>query len=139
MSSSATTCPERDEPADFDDFWTRTLAEAREFDLGRRVHAATTLPLTTVDVYDVSFAGWGGHRINGWFLVPRGAEGPLPCVMHYIGYSGGRGFPHDHLIWPAAGYAVFVMETRGQGGVEPRAAPASPATRTAATTRRRPA
>ncbi|MER6950513.1 acetylxylan esterase [Nonomuraea sp. NPDC000554] len=110
--------PDRDEPADFDVFWSRTLAEARELDL----EAAFTpydVPFALVDAYDVAFAGWGGHRISGWFIVPKGADGPLPCVMHYIGYSGGRGFPHDHLTWPAAGYAVFVMETRGHGGASP--------------------
>ncbi|MEV4474055.1 acetylxylan esterase [Nonomuraea sp. NPDC049504] len=107
--------PDRDEPADFDAFWTATLAEAREHDLAAE-YVPYDLPLAGVDVFDVSFAGWGGHRVNGWFLLPSGAQGPLPCVMHYIGYSGGRGFPKDHLLWPAAGYAVFVMETRGHGG-----------------------
>ncbi|WP_043620126.1 acetylxylan esterase [Nonomuraea candida] len=107
--------PERDEPADFDAFWSTTLAEAREFDLAAE-YVPYDLPLKGVEVYDASFAGWGGHRINGWFLLPAGAEGPLPCVMQYIGYSGGRGFPKDHLMWPVAGYAVFVMETRGHGG-----------------------
>ncbi|MEV4804681.1 acetylxylan esterase [Nonomuraea sp. NPDC049421] len=107
--------PDRDEPADFDAFWTATLAEAGEHDLAAE-YVPYDLPLAGVDVFDVSFAGWGGHRVNGWFLLPSGAQGPLPCVMHYIGYSGGRGFPKDHLLWPAAGYAVFVMETRGHGG-----------------------
>ncbi|MBF8185132.1 acetylxylan esterase [Nonomuraea sp. K274] len=111
--------PDRDEPADFDDFWSRTLAEARQHDLAAEF-VPYDLPFATVDVYDVSFAGWGGHRINGWFLVPQGVQGPVPCVMHYIGYSGGRGFPKDHLLWPAAGYAVFVTETRGHGGVNPQ-------------------
>ncbi|MEV0198958.1 acetylxylan esterase [Nonomuraea sp. NPDC050691] len=107
--------PERDEPADFAEFWTRTLEEAQGFDLAPEF-TRYDLPFASVDVYDVSFAGWGGHRISGWFIAPRDAEGPIPCVMHYIGYTGGRGFPHDHLMWPAAGYAVFVMETRGHGG-----------------------
>jgi hypothetical protein len=31
------------------------------------------------------------------------------------GYGGGRGFPHSWLGWPTAGYALFVMDTRGQG------------------------
>ncbi|MEV0235514.1 acetylxylan esterase [Nonomuraea sp. NPDC050786] len=112
--------PDRDEPADFDAFWSRTLSEARELDLDAE-YVPYDLPFASVDVFDVSYAGWGGHRINGWFLVPRGVQAPVPCVMHYIGYSGGRGFPKDHLFWPAAGYAVFVMETRGHGGVNPGA------------------
>jgi cephalosporin-C deacetylase len=110
--------PDRDEPADFEDFWSRTLTEAGAFDLDAEF-TRYDVPFAAVEVYDVSFAGWGGHRINGWFIVPRGADGPVPCVMHYIGYSGGRGFPQDHLMWPAAGYAVFVMETRGHGGDNP--------------------
>ncbi|MFC4120794.1 acetylxylan esterase [Nonomuraea zeae] len=110
--------PDRDEPADFDDFWSRTLAEAGEFDLAAEF-TPYDLPLTGVEVFDASFAGWGGHRIKGWFLVPRGVQGAVPCVVHYIGYSGGRGFPKDHLFWPAAGYAVLVMETRGHGGANP--------------------
>ncbi|MGW2156314.1 acetylxylan esterase [Nonomuraea sp. NPDC001699] len=110
--------PDRDEPADFDDFWSRTLAEAGRFDPAAEF-VPYDLPLSGVDVYDVSFAGWGGHRIGGWFILPRGVQEPVPCVMHYIGYSGGRGFPKDHLLWPTAGYAVFVMETRGHGGASP--------------------
>ncbi|NUR91212.1 MAG: acetylxylan esterase, partial [Nonomuraea sp.] len=107
--------PDRDEPADFDDFWSRTLAEARRFDLAAE-YVPYDLPLAAVDVYDVSFAGWGGHRIGGWFILPGGVQEPVPCVMQYLGYSGGRGFPKDYLLWPAAGYAVFVMDTRGHGG-----------------------
>ncbi|MEV2269689.1 acetylxylan esterase [Nonomuraea africana] len=107
--------PERDEPADFDAFWNRTLAAAAEHDLAP-AFTPYDLPLTTVDAYDISFAGWGGDRINGWLVVPRGAEGPVPCVVQYIGYSGGRGFVHDHLAWPSAGLAVLVVDTRGQGG-----------------------
>jgi cephalosporin-C deacetylase len=110
--------PDRDEPAGFDDFWSRTLAEAGEYDLAAGF-VPYDVPFAAVDVYDVSFGGWGGHRINGWFILPRGVREPVPCVVHYIGYSGGRGFPQDHLVWPAAGYAVFVMETRGHGGASP--------------------
>jgi cephalosporin-C deacetylase len=107
--------PERDEPADFDAFWAETLAEAATHPLNPE-YVRSDLPYAGVDVFDASFAGWGGDRVSGWFLAPRGASGPLPCVMHYIGYGGGRGFPHQHLRWPVAGYAVLVVETRGQGG-----------------------
>jgi cephalosporin-C deacetylase len=40
---------------------------------------------------------------------------PLPCVVEYIGYGGGRSFPTDWLLWASAGYAHLVMDTRGQG------------------------
>lgn len=101
-------------PDDFDAFWATTLAEARGFPLN-----ATFTPidvgLKLVDVFDVSFAGYGGDRVRGWFLLPRGATAPLPLVVRYIGYGGGRSLAHEHLVWPSAGYAHLVMDTRGQG------------------------
>ncbi len=35
--------------------------------------------------------------------------------MHYPGYGGGRDYPNKHLLFPSAGYSIFVMEIRGQG------------------------
>lgn len=108
--------PERTEPADFTAFWERTLAEARAFPLNP-VFTPVDFGLGALDTYDVAFNGWGGQAIKGWLLLPRGRSGPLPCVVEYIGYGGGRGFPMDWLLWSAAGYAHFVMDTRGQGSV----------------------
>ncbi|MEU9832805.1 acetylxylan esterase [Streptosporangium sp. NPDC048047] len=107
--------PDRHEPEGFDAFWERTLAETRAHDLGA-VFAEVETDLALVRVFDVRYAGFGGHEIRGWLLTPAAAEGPLPCVVQYIGYNGGRGVPHDWLTWPVAGWAVFVMDSRGQGG-----------------------
>ncbi|WP_298326703.1 acetylxylan esterase [Haloactinopolyspora sp.] len=106
--------PEREEPADFDAFWSRTLAEAQTFPLDATFDDYDA-GFELVDVFDVRYAGWGGHEIAGWLLVPAGANEPLPAVVQYIGYGGGRGFPHDWLPFAVAGYATFVMDTRGQG------------------------
>ncbi|OMI34229.1 acetyl xylan esterase [Streptomyces sparsogenes DSM 40356] len=102
------------EPEDFDRFWEKTLAEARDHELNAVFEPVATA-LTGVAVYDVTFAGFGGHPVKGWFLHPAGAREPLPVVVEYIGYGGGRGLPHTHLLWPVAGFAHFVMDTRGQG------------------------
>ena len=99
-------------PADFDAFWAGTLAEMRGFALDARFEPAEA-GLAVFDVYDVSFAGFGGHTVKGWFIAPKG--GAADCVVKYIGYNGGRGFPHEHLLWPSTGRAVLVMDTRGQG------------------------
>ncbi len=107
--------PPREEPEDFDAFWQKTLQEARQHPLAAHF-APVDFGLRLVDTYDVTFAGYGGQPVKGWFMVPRGATGPLPCVVEYIGYGGGRGFPHDWLLWPNAGFAYLVMDTRGQGG-----------------------
>jgi cephalosporin-C deacetylase len=106
--------PAREEPPDFDEFWQETLAKARAMPLD-----ATFEPvdygLKTVEAFDATFNGYGGQPIKGWLLLPRQRQGPLPCVVQFIGYSGGRGFPLDWLLWSSAGYAHLVMDTRGQG------------------------
>lgn len=106
--------PAREEPEDFDAFWAATLSEARQHPLAARFEPVST-PLKLVEAFDVTFSGYGGQPIKGWFLLPRGQSGPLPCVVEYIGYGGGRSLPHDWLLWPVAGYAFLVMDTRGQG------------------------
>jgi cephalosporin-C deacetylase len=106
--------PVREEPADFDAFWQDTLGQARQHPLEARFEPVD-YGLRTVETYDVTFAGYGGQPIKGWFLVPHHRAGPLPCVVEYIGYGGGRGFPTDRLMWASAGFAHLVMDTRGQG------------------------
>ncbi len=106
--------PERREPEDFDAFWQDTLTAARAFDLAPRFEATPT-PLRTVSSYDVTFAGYGGAPVRGWLTLPAGTTQPLPCVVEFIGYGGGRGYPTDHLLYASAGYAHLVMDTRGQG------------------------
>lgn len=108
--------PLRNEPNDFDAFWQETLTESREFPLDAQFEPYDT-GLKLVDVWDVTYSGYGGQRIKGWYIRPAGITTPLACIIHYIGYGSGRGFPHDWLFWPSAGYALFVMDTRGQGGV----------------------
>jgi len=73
--------------------------------------------LQTVDVFDATFNGYGGQSIKGWLLLPHHRSGKSPCIVEYIGYGGGRGFPYNWLWWASAGYAHFVMDTRGQGSV----------------------
>ncbi|GAA1815273.1 cephalosporin-C deacetylase [Luedemannella flava] len=109
--------PEREEPADFDEFWAATLKEARAHE-GGAVFTPYDAGLVAVEVYDVTFPGFAGDPIKGWFLVPAGATAAgrrLPGVVSYIGYGGGRALPHDWLLLACAGYANLVMDTRGQG------------------------
>ena len=108
--------PAREEPEEFDSFWAETLEEARSHDLNA-VFEPIGSGFTTVDVFDVTFSGFNGDRIKGWYMLPHAAEGPLPGIVEYIGYGGGRGFPAEWLAFPSAGFAYLVMDTRGQGSV----------------------
>lgn len=108
--------PVLQEPADFDSFWAGTLEEARRHD-GGPLLAPYAIQPATVEVFDVTFPGYGGQPVKAWLLVPRQRDATVPCVVEYIGYGGGRGTPFDWLTWSALGYAHFIMDTRGQGSV----------------------
>lgn len=100
-------------PADFDRFWETTLGEARSVALDP-VFERIDVGLDLFETYDVTFSGFGGHRVRGWYIKPAG-RAVERCVVKFIGYGGGRDLPHQHLLWPSTGRAVLVCDTRGQG------------------------
>lgn len=105
--------PEVVEPEDFDEFWRTTLGNARS--AGGTVEVADAgTPITQLIVEDLTFPGFGGEPIRAWITRPRTAA-PLPAVVEYIGYNGGRGVAGEKLQWAAAGYVHILMDTRGQG------------------------
>lgn len=112
-------CPDRNEPADFDLFWRSTLEEVRAFPLNATFEKVD-YGLVAQETFDVTFSGFGGQPVKGWLILPTQAVRanghlPLPCVVEFIGYGGGRAFGFDWLLWASAGYAHFIMDTRGQG------------------------
>lgn len=108
--------PEVREPADFDAFWAETIASSRA--AGEEVrYERVASPFTLVDVYDVTFSGYAGEPVRAWLTVPAGADEPLPTVVEYNGYGGGRGLAGERLGWANAGYAHLLMDTRGQGSM----------------------
>lgn len=106
--------PEIAEPADFDDFWAGTLAEARALPQEVQLWPAPG-SITEVVVEDLTFSGFGGDPIKGWVIRPKG-DAVRPAIVEFIGYNGGRSTPAEHLAWAAAGFVHVVMDTRGQGG-----------------------
>ncbi len=106
--------PSRTEPKDFDAFWNETLTKTRAYPLEARFEPIAT-DLKFLDVFDVTFNGFGGQSIKGWLLLPHHRPKPLACVVEYIGYGGGRGHPYDWLLWGNIGYAHLIMDVRGQG------------------------
>ena len=107
------------EPADFDEFWSQTLAEARTAaDLAgaRATRVAADTPITGVIIEDLTFPGFNADPIKAWVVRPKGREGePLPTVVEYNGYNGGRGIAGERTQWALCGYVYVFMDTRGQG------------------------
>ncbi len=106
--------PALDVPPDLDDFWAATLAETRAFEPEATFDPVDT-GLAVIETFDVRFNGFGGAPIRAWLHLPSQRHEPLPAIVEYAGYGGGRGLPHERTLWAAAGYAHLVMDTRGQG------------------------
>lgn len=125
--------PELAEPRDLDAFWAETLTA--DGDLDPPLFTRVDNHLQLIETFDVVFPGFAGSPVRGWLHLPAGATSPLPVVVEYVGYGGGRGLSHERLLWTAAGYAHLVMDTRGQGSSysvgntldpDPTGAPAHP-------------
>ena len=103
-------------PEDLRQFWDATIREARAFPLDASFEPVDNY-LSVIDTFDVTFAGYGGAPVRGWLHLPahREAGAALPVVVQYVGYSGGRGLVNQDTRWAQAGYAHFIMDTRGQG------------------------
>lgn len=101
-------------PADFDAFWSRTLAESRAADGAVELTPQRTA-IEAFRVFDIRFPGFGGEPIGGWLIAPREPRGP--AMVAFQGYNAGRGDPVQWLGWPSAGFTTLVMDTRGQGSI----------------------
>jgi cephalosporin-C deacetylase len=106
--------PPRVEESDFDNFWQATLSESNQFPLDPHFELVD-YGLHQQKTYDVTYAGFSGQPIKAWLLLPSHRSSRVPCIVEYIGYGGGRGFPIDWLLWSSVGYAHLIMDTRGQG------------------------
>src|SRR4051794_41752297 len=100
------------EPDDLDAFWADTLAAATAQPLDAKFEPVVT-GLSVIDSWDVTFRGFGGTAVKGWFHTPAGRGGPLPTVVEYIGYGGGRGPAAERVVWGGGGDAAPVIGTRG--------------------------
>ena len=101
-------------PDELDDFWERTISQARAMTWPVRMTAVET-GLRLATTYDVTFPGFGGDPIRAWYHRPIHAPARLPIVVRFQGYGGGRGAAHQAGLWVMAGFACLEVDTRGQG------------------------
>jgi cephalosporin-C deacetylase len=109
-----TYAPDVAEPADFDEFWSATIAQARAAGGDVTLTPAAT-SITQLVIDDLTFPGFGGEPIRAWISRPVRQTGPLPVIVEFQGYNGGRGVAGEKLFWAASGYVHVFMDTRGQG------------------------
>lgn len=107
--------PKMPKPTQFDTFWSNTLIEARTAAQTTELGAADS-SFTELIVQDLTFSGFAGDPIKGWVIRPYSSnDSPLPTIVEYAGYNGGRGLPAERLHWASSGYVHIMMDTRGQG------------------------
>jgi cephalosporin-C deacetylase len=108
--------PDVRRPDDFDAFWAETVADARAAGQGTApVLVSADTPVTGLVIEDLTFPGFAGDPVRAWVSRPVDTAGPLPVVVEFLGYNGGRGLPGERVSWALAGYVHVVMDTRGQG------------------------
>jgi cephalosporin-C deacetylase len=103
------------EPDGLDAWWAERIAEARALATPPSLSPHQPRLYAPFEVYDVEFSGARGDRVRAWYIRPRDTPG-APLVVKFIGYGGGRGTPTEHMVLPSLGYALLVMDSRGQGG-----------------------
>jgi len=70
-------------------------------------------------VIPLSFSGPDRADVEGWFVQPAGADGPLPTVLNIHGgpHAGwGAHFNLDNLLFVGAGYGVLLVNHRASTG-----------------------
>src|SRR5579884_4330221 len=89
--------PEPRKPADLDQFWRETLAEAARAPLNASLEELD-YPVEGLRVCRAFYDGWRGARICAWYIARRGAKAQ-PGLVFYHGYSGSKGQVYDYLGW----------------------------------------
>jgi cephalosporin-C deacetylase len=102
-------------PADFDEFWDRSVAEMQALDpqIEMKPHA---LNAPFAECFDLYFTGTGGARVHAKYLRPKNQMEPHPALVMFHGYGASSGNWADKLGYVAQGYSVASLDVRGQGG-----------------------
>jgi dipeptidyl aminopeptidase/acylaminoacyl peptidase len=92
-----------------------TGEERRLTRLNDEVLAELALPT----VVPLSITGIDGASVEGWFVQPADADGPLPTILNIHGgpHAGwGAHFNFDNLMFVGAGYGVLMVNHRASTG-----------------------
>jgi len=103
-------------PDDFDEFWSRALAELDATDPQAERIPCDPLGAKNVETFDLFFNGVGGARIYAKYLRPAQPSAPAPGLLLFHGYTGHSGDWQDKLAFVGQGMAVAGLDCRGQGG-----------------------
>ncbi|HEY5560972.1 MAG TPA: alpha/beta fold hydrolase [Clostridiaceae bacterium] len=102
-------------PSDFDEYWERALAQMRAIDPKIEL-IPSDFQVENVECFDLYFTGVKQARIHAKYLRPKASKGKNGAVLKFHGYSVNAGDWQDKLSYVSAGFSVFALDCRGQGG-----------------------
>ncbi len=102
-------------PADFDEFWDRSLAELYNIDPEPNFKPAD-FTSKIAEAFELTFTSTKGARIYAKFMKPKNITGKIPAVLWFHGLSGSSQEWSLLLPYVSEGFAVAFMDARGQGG-----------------------
>ncbi len=104
-------------PDDFNAYWERALKQMHAIDSDINLEAAD-FQVPFAECNHLYFSGTGGSRVHAKYLKPKTSRTEKhPAVLIFHGYTGRSPEWSSLLNWVAAGYSVFAMDSRGQGGL----------------------
>ena len=107
-------------PADFDSYWEQARSELDGLEQAGLEWREAAFQLPFARCRDLYFNGVGGARIHARCVFPKmegnGQNQPVPALFRFHGYTGSAGDWSALLPYAAAGFAVFAIDVRGQGG-----------------------
>ena len=103
-------------PADFDEFWDRSLAELDKVE-PNPVFTPYDFPSRIADAYELTFTSIKGAKMYAKFMKPKNISGRVPAVLYFHGYTTSSGDWTTLLTYVSQGYVVAWLDTRGQGGL----------------------
>ena len=101
-------------PDDFDEYWARALVELDTVDPSPEFRPSS-FQVPGSECFDLWFNGVGGSRIYAKYARPK-SGGKHPAVLSFHGYSANSGDWLDKIGYSGAGFCMFAMDVRGQGG-----------------------
>jgi len=102
-------------PADFDEFWDKSLEEMRAID-PKPEFKKWDSPSKIADCFELTFTSTKGARIYAKFVRPKKIEGKIPAVLQFHGLSGFSETWRNAYSYVAQGFCFAYMDCRGQGG-----------------------
>lgn len=101
-------------PVDFDEYWDRAIKEMNAVNPDTELTEAE-FKFPGAECYDMYFTGVNGARIYAKHLRPQNAKN-TPVILLFHGYSAASPDWFDMIGYVMAGFSVFALDCRGQGG-----------------------